>query len=528
MRSFDRPGRSPVIAENGVAATSHPLASSSAIAVLREGGNAVDAAIAAAATIAVVEPHMTGIGGDCFVIVAEPDGSVHGLNGSGRAAAKAETGWYLENGFNSIPGHSPHAVTAPGAIKAWETLHARFGSLPFERLFRDAIAYAENGFAVAPRVASDWAKEVETLSADEGARRHYLPNGRSPSVGDRVRLPALAKTLKGIAARGAAAFYEGPVAAEIARVVQARGGFLDEADLAGVTADWVDPIGTDYAGYRVLELPPSGQGMVALILLNLLDILDTRSMAAGSAQRYHHEVEAARLAYAVRDAMLADPDHMTASPEVLASRAYAAELARQVDPGKRNPAIVVPPSPNSDTIYLTVADRDGRAVSFINSLYAAFGSQIVTPESGVALQNRGACFRVEEGHPNTIGPRKRPLHTIIPAMVTKDGRPAVSFGVMGGAYQPMGHGHVFSNLADHGMDPQEALDHPRIFWNADGVLGIEEGVDPAVADALAEKGHAVAPAASPWGGGQMIVVDHERGFFTAGSDPRKDGQAIGY
>ena len=528
MRRFDRPGRSPVIAENGMAATSHPLASAAAIAVLRDGGNAVDAAVAAAATLAVVEPHMTGIGGDCFVILAEPDGTIHGLNGSGRAAAKAETGWYVENGFAEIPGHSPHAVTAPGAIRAWETLHARFGKLPFDRLFADPIRYAEDGFAVAPRVASDWAKEAETLKADEGACRHLLPNGKTPAVGDRMRFPALARTLRAIAKDGANAFYEGPVAAEIARVIQARGGFLDEADLAAVTADWVQPIGTDYAGFEVLELPPSGQGVVALILLNLLDIIETRSMAPGSAERYHHEVEAARLAYAVRDAMLADPEHMMVSPEVLTSRDYAAKLSFQIDPKRRNTDIVVPPAPNSDTIYLTVADRDGRAVSFINSLYAAFGSQIVTPESGVVLQNRGACFRVEEGHPNTIAPRKRPLHTIIPAMVLKDGKPAVSFGVMGGAYQPMGHAHVFSNLADHGMDPQEALDHPRLFWDGAGVLGLEAGIDPAVAEALAAKGHAVAPADSPWGGGQVIAIDHDRGFFMAGSDPRKDGQAIGY
>jgi len=250
MRRFDRPGRSPVIAENGVAATSHPLASGAAIAILREGGNAVDAAIAAAATLAVVEPHMTGIGGDCFAILAEPDGKVHGINGSGRAAAKAETGWYLENGFKEIPGHSVHAVTAPGAIKAWETLHGRFGKLPFERLFREAIGYAENGFAVAPRIARDWANEVETLKQDEGARCHYLPNGRAPSVGDRVRLPALAATLKAIAKGGAKAFYEGPVAAEIARVVQARGGFLDEVRLPPGETRWTCS-DTDWCAERV-------------------------------------------------------------------------------------------------------------------------------------------------------------------------------------------------------------------------------------------------------------------------------------
>ncbi|MGN6551085.1 MAG: gamma-glutamyltransferase family protein, partial [Pararhizobium sp.] len=387
MRPFDRPGRSPVIAENGMAATSHPLASASALSVLRDGGNAVDAAIAAAAMLSVVEPQMTGIGGDCFAIVATPDGAIHGLNGSGRAASRAETAWYLENGIAEIPSHSPHAVTVPGAVKAWEMLHGRFGRLGFDRLFLDAIKAAADGFPVAPRVAADWAKQVETLREDEGARLHYLPAGHAPGVGERVRLPALAETLARIAKGGATAFYEGPVAAEIAAVLKAKGGFLDEADLAAVSADWVEPIGVRYAGFDVLELPPSGQGMVALILFNLLDILDTRSMAPESVERYHHEVEAARLAYAVRDAMLADPEHMTTSVEALTSRAYAETLATRIDPKRRNRKIVVPEVPNSDTVYLTVADRDGCVVSFINSIYSAFGAQIVTPRSGVVLQN---------------------------------------------------------------------------------------------------------------------------------------------
>ncbi|TPW30739.1 gamma-glutamyltransferase [Pararhizobium mangrovi] len=528
MRRFDLPGRSPVIAENGAAATSHPLASATALAVLREGGNAVDAALAASATLAVVEPQMTGIGGDCFAIVAQPDGTVHGLNGSGRSARAIEEGWFADNGFDTIPHHSPHAVTVPGAVKAWETLHQRFGKLDFVRLFADAIGYAENGFAVAPRVADDWQDEVETLKRDAGARRHLLVNDAAPKAGDRMRFPALAGTLSTIAAKGAAGFYEGAVAREIAETVQEKGGFLAKDDLAAVTADWVEPIGVDYAGYRVLELPPSGQGMVALILFNLLDRLGTRRMAPDSLERYHHEVEAARLAYSVRDAMLADPDHMTVSVERLISRDYAEELAAQIDPERRNPEIRVPEIPNADTTYLTVVDGNGMAVSFINSVFAAFGSQIVTPESGVVLQNRGACFRVETGHPNAIASGKRPLHTIIPAMVMKDGLPAVSFGVMGGAYQPMGHGHVLSNLLDHGMDPQEALDHPRVFWNGEGTLGLEAGVSAGVAQGLRAMGHGVAEAASPWGGGQMIAIDRERGFFTAGSDPRKDGQAVGY
>ena len=528
MRRFDLPGRSPVIAENGIAATSHPLGTSSALAVLREGGSAADAAIAASATLAVVEPQMTGIGGDCFALIAAADGRVHGLNGSGRAAAGAEAGWYRGNGFTEIPELSAHSVTVPGALKAWEALHARFGKLPFERLFSDAIRLAEDGYPVAPRVAFDWIGQVETLRRDEGARRHLLIGGEAPRAGDRVASPALGKTLRRIAREGSAAFYQGKIAAEIAATVQAGGGFLSEADLAAVEADWVTPISTSYGGHQVLEIPPNGQGVVALIMMNLMTILGARALPRDSAERYHLEIEAGRVAYAVRDAMVADPAHMTISSEELTSMAFAQSLAGRIDPGRRNPSIVLPKLPTSDTVYLSVADRDGMAVSFINSVYGSFGSQIVTPDSAIVLQNRGACFAVAEGHPNAIGPSKRPMHTIIPAMAAKDGKPSVCFGVMGGAYQPMGHAHVFSNFADHGMDAQEALDHGRVFWGADGVLDIEAGVPAAVASGLETLGHAVRPAETPLGGGQMIVVDHDRGFFIAGSDPRKDGHAAGF
>lgn len=528
MRRFDLPGRSPVIAENGIAATSHPLGTGSAMAVLREGGSAADAAIAASATLAVVEPQMTGIGGDCFALVALSDGQVHGLNGSGRAAAGADAAWYRDNGFSEIPELSAHSVTVPGAVKAWEALHQRFGKLPFERLFRDAIALAEGGYPVAPRVAFDWIRQVETLRRDEGARQHLLINGEAPGVGDRVTNKALAASLRRIAREGSTAFYEGAIAAEIAATVQAKGGFLTEADLIAVSADWVTPISTSYGGHQVMEIPPNGQGVVALIMMNLMSLLGARGLGHDSAERYHLEIEAGRIAYAVRDAMVADPDHMTVSSEVLTSMAFAETLAGQFNRTKRNSAVTLPRLPGSDTVYLSVADRDGMAVSFINSVYGTFGSQIVTPLSGVVLQNRGSAFNVLDGHPNAIAPSKRPMHTIIPAMAVKDGKPSVSFGVMGAAYQPMGHAHVFSNLVDHDMDPQEALDHPRAFWGADGVLDLEAGIPAAVREGLAARGHQVREAASPHGGGQMIVVDHARGFFIAGSDPRKDGHAAGF
>lgn len=527
-RRFDLPGRSPVIAENGMAATSHPLATASAIDVLRQGGNAVDAALAASATLVVVEPHMTGIGGDCFVILAEPDGSVFGLNGSGRAPAAADAARLRGEGFAVMPEFGAHSVTVPGAVKAWETLHARFGSLPFDKLFADAVRYAEHGYPVHARVAADWSGQASELAGDEGAALHYLVDGKAPASGARHRVPALAATLRRIAREGAKAFYEGEIAAEMAATVRAKGGALSEDDLARITADWVELISTPYAGFDILEIPPNGQGITALILLNLMDRLGAGRLDPAGPDRHHLQIEAGRLAYSVRDHMVADPRSMTVSPATLLSQDYTAALAARFDPARRNPEIVVPKAPASNTVYLTVVDRDRRAVSFINSVYDSFGSRIVTPKSAIALQNRGACFTLEEGHPNEYGPGKRPMHTIIPAMAMRNGRAAVSFGVMGGAFQPMGHAHVFSNLADHGMDPQEALDHARLFWGEDGVLEAEAGISAGTRAALAAKGHSLRDAAKPHGGGQIIVIDEKNGFLVGGSDPRKDGLALGW
>ena len=530
MRDFQRPGRSPVIAENGMAATSHPLATATALSVLKDDGNAVDAAIAASVTLTVVEPHMTGIGGDCFVILAEPDGSVHGLNGSGRAPAGVDAQWYRDQGLTAVPEIGPLSITVPGAIKAWETLHRRFGALPFERLFADAIRYAEDGFAVHARVRWDWARHVETLAADEGASLHYLIDGAAPAIGTRHRQPALAATLRAIASRGAGAFYEGEIAAEMARTVQAKGGFLTEADLAGVTADWVEPISTGYRGHDVLELPPNGQGITALILLNLLKELEAGRLGPDSAERYHMQIEAGRIAYAVSDRELADPATMRTAVADILSRETTRDLAPLVDPARRNPSINLPQIPRADTVYLTVVDRDRRAISFINSTYDAFGSGVVTPKSAIALQNRGACFNLIAGHPNEIGPGKRPLHTIIPGMLMKAGRAVAPFGVMGGGYQPMGHAHVLSNLLDHGMDPQEAIDHPRLFWDEyeHDLLRAEAGISPSIRDGLVARGHRVADAVTPFGGGQMILIDEANGFLVGASDPRKDGCALGW
>lgn len=532
-RAFDRPGRSPVRATEGMAATSHPLASSTALRILQDGGNAVDAAVAAAAVLCVVEPGHTGIGGDCFALLAQPDGTLHGLNGSGRAAAGARLDWYLERGITSLSDHPAHCVTVPGAVRGWETILDAHGTMGFDRVLRDAIRYAEDGFPVASRVARDWGRSTDKLAATGGGRHNYLHGGAAPAEGDMHALPNLAKTLRTIAAGGSQAFYTGAIAAEIAQTVRDHGGFLTEQDLAEMSADRVTPVTTRYGGYDIHELPPNGAGITALILLNLLDRIDARTLGAHSAGRQHAEIECARLAYSVRDTHVSDPDSMTVSVERLLSDTFTTDLVAGFSAQHRNPDIRLPPVADSDTVYLTVADRDLRVVSFINSLYDSFGSGLVTTESGVVLQNRGACFVVKENHANAIGPGKRPLHTIIPGMATQDGHVAWSFGVMGGAYQPLGQAHVLSNMIDHGMDPQEALDDPRIFWedteeHTNPALTLESGVADHVAAGLRARGHAIRRAESPHGGGQIIAVDHENGVLTGASDPRKDGQAQGY
>jgi len=527
QRQFDSPGRSAVYAAECAVATSHPLATATALNILREGGNAVDAAIAASATLCVVEPHMTGIGGDCFAIVCEPDGSLHGLNGSGRSSAGASLEWYLEQGHQEVPAESAHSVTVPGAVNAWETLHQKFGQTDFVRLFADAIRYGEEGFAVAPRVAGDWTELTEKLAGNPGAARHMLRDGAAPGVGEVWRFPALAAVLRRIALEGSKAFYHGEIAREISETVRSLGGFLTEEDLAGVAADWVMPIHTQYNDHTLHEIPPNGQGLTALVLANLIEQIGVPENPEAP-ERAHLEMECGRIAYAARDAYIADPAHMNVTVEALLSKQHTQALAKLYDPQKRNSTIGLPDPAGSDTIYLSVVDRDQRAVSFINSVYSGFGSGIVTPDTGIALQNRGDGFNLTAGHANAIGPAKRPMHTIIPAMVTKNGKPVYSYGVMGAAYQPMGHVHVLSNMLDYGMDPQQALDDPRIFWDGTGsVLALEAGVPAKTAAYLEAKGH-VCQRGGLHGGGQVIHINHATGTLCAGSDPRKDGHAAGF
>jgi len=525
-RDFQLPGRSPVIACEGIAATSHPLASRVAIETLRAGGNAADAAVAAVAVLCVVEPHMTGIGGDCFAMIHAPDRPVWGYNGSGRAGSSASLDAVLAQGMRMIAPDSIHAVTVPGAIDAWAAILAAHGRFSLDRVLAPAIHYGESGFPVAARIAWDWAQAVGKLRADAGAARHLLFDGRAPAERDVVRLPALAQSLKTIAAQGPRAFYEGPLAQDMVATVAARGSFLAAEDFARHRGEVVAPIATNYRGLDVLELPPNTQGLTALVLLNILERFDLAALDPLGTDRFHLALEASRLAYAVRDTHIADPAAMRVSPLDLLDKNFAAKLAARIDRATRVP-LPRAPSPGDDTVYLTVVDRDRMAVSLINTLYSTFGVGICTEKTGIMLTNRGACFVLDPDHPNAFGPGKRPMHTIIPALAFRDGRCELSFGVMGAHYQPMGHAQVITNMVDYGMDVQAAIDAPRAFFLGDSAV-VERGLPEATVDGLRARRHDVVRAPSPWGGAQAIGIDWQRGVLIGGSDPRKDGCALGY
>jgi gamma-glutamyltranspeptidase/glutathione hydrolase len=526
-RDFQLPGRSPVIACEGMAATSHPLASLAAVEALRAGGNAADAAVTAVAVLCVVEPQMTGIGGDCFAMIHAPGQPVWGYNGSGRTGARASLEALTAQGIRAIASDSIHAVTVPGAVDAWAAILATHGRFSLARALAPAIRYADSGFPVAARIAWDWRRAAGKLAADAGAARHFLFAGGPPAEGDLVKLPALAQTLKAIAAKGARAFYEGPIADDMVATVAARGSFLAADDFARHRGEVVAPIATNYRGLDVLELPPNTQGLTALVLLNILERFDLSALDPLGPDRFHLALEAARLAYAVRDRHVADPAFMRASASELIDKAFAAELAGRIDRARRGPLGRAPAAAGDDTVYLTVVDRDRMAVSLINTLYSPFGAGICTQTTGIMLTDRGACFVLDPRHPNTFGSSKRPLHTIIPALAFRDGRCEVAFGVMGAHYQPMGHGQFITNLVDYDMDVQAAIDAPRAFFVADQSV-VERGLPLASVEGLSARGHDVAFAASPWGGAQAIRIDWERGVLIAGSDPRKDGCALGY
>jgi len=528
MRDLQLPGRSTAHGVNGMAATSHPLATLAALDILRAGGNAVDAAVAACAVQCVVEPMSTGIGGDCFaLLVPGGSGEVIGLNGSGWAPAGLTAETLLDQDIDNIATDSVHSVTVPGAIDAWITLLDEHGTMGLDQLLQPAIGYAEDGWAVTPRIATDWDRQAKKMSQDESAAAKFLKDGKAPRPGQTWRLPELAKTLRTIAEEGRDGFYKGWVAEDIVAHLNKHGGKHSLDDFAEQRAEWVTPIATDYRGHQIYQIPPNGQGITALMMLNVLADYDLTSMDPNGVDRLHLETEASRLAFAARDEHVADQRFGEVPIERMLSGEFAAELRVQIDPAKAMDAPAATGPAYRDTIYLTVVDKDRNACSFINSLYFPFGSGLVGARSGVCLQNRGAGFRVQPGHPNNVEPRKRPMHTIIPGICMQDGRVKYSYGVMGGGYQPVGHTHVLTNMIDYGMDPQEALDSPRAF-HMGGVLDIERGLPQSVMDGLAAKGHQVQRPEMPWGGGQIIAFDWDNGTLIGGSDPRKDGCALGY
>ncbi|MFM9849641.1 MAG: gamma-glutamyltransferase [Hyphomicrobiaceae bacterium] len=528
MRSFHFPGRSAVYARRAMCATSHPLATQAAIEMLRSGGNAVDAAITAAAVLCVVEHPMTGIGGDCFAIIAKPGQKLIGLNASGRAPKAATPEWYAANGIKQLQVQSPHAVTVPGAIDGWMTLLADHGTKKPAQVLAPAIGHAKDGFVVAPRVSADWAVAFEKLRKNKGAALNCLKHGRAPRVGEVMHFPALGRTLRRIADEGREGFYAGEVAADMVAELTELGGLHTLEDFAVQRSTYVDPISVAYRGIELHELPPNNQGIVALMLLKMLEKLGPSATGATSPDRYHTINEAARLAYAARDTFVADPDTSKVPVAHLLSDAVISDLVGRIDRSKRRADLGPVPRPaGTDTVCFSVVDEAGMAVSFINSLYADFGSGLATAKTGVVFHNRGTGFVLDPKHPNCIAPRKRPMHTLVPAMAMKDGQTHMAFGVMGAAFQPIGHTYLLSNMLDYGMDLQEAVDCPRTFFEGDDLV-IEESIPESTVSALKDMGHRIRVRPLPWGGAQAIMFDRANGTLVGASDPRKDGMALGY
>lgn len=527
-RDYFSPGRSTAVAENGMAATSQPLATLSAIEILKAGGNAMDAALAAVAVQCVVEPAMTGIGGDCFALVAPSNGSpVTSFNGSGYAPAGLTSDLLRDAGHSAIPQESPYAVTIPGAIDMWTQLHAKYGSIEFLRILAPAIKAAENGYRVSGKIAYDWAMNRPRLESNAAAAKHFLPNGVTPKTGDRMANPALAKTLKAIAKDGRSAFYEGEVAEELVAVLNELGGTHTAQDFADFAGFETSPISAPFRDHVLAECPPNGQGLAALMIARILDGFDLSDDVVSEADRIHLLAEATKAAYRQRDQLVADPDHVTFNINEVLGDAFISDLRGRIKLDVASASSVWDGPNHRDTVYLTVVDRDRNAVSLINSIFAGFGSGIFAPESGVLLHNRGCGFCLIPDHPNELGPRKRPMHTIIPGMLLKDGKAVMPFGVMGGQYQATGHAHFLSHILDRGYDIQHANEAPRSFW-WDGVLSLEPPFGNDIRADLEGRGHKVDWADKPTGGCQAIYIDHDRGVLLGSSDHRKDGMALGY
>ncbi len=516
--------RQPVFARNAVA-TSQPLATQAGIAMLQRGGNAVDAALATAITLAVVEPCSNGLGSDLFAIVWT-GGELVGLNASGRAPAAWSPARFA--GRPTMPQRGWDTVTIPGAVSGWRTLSRRLGKLPFGDLFEPAIRYARDGYAVSPVVAQKWAAAMPQMPPDLGWQAHFLPGGRAPAVGENFASPDMARSLEAIARSGGDAFYHGELAAAMAAHAQAHGGAHAPEDFAAHQPDWVTPLAHDYRGVTVHELPPNGQGIAALMALGMLEHFDLAALAPDGVAAQHLQIEAMKLAFADAYRYVGDPRTMTVDPAALLDRGYLAQRAKRIDPARASDFGPGDP-PRAGTVYLCTADAAGMMVSLIQSNYMGFGSGVVVPGTGISLQNRGAGFSLTPGHPNEVGGGKRPFHTIIPGFLTRDGAPLAAFGVMGGIIQPPGHVQTLVRLIDYRMNPQAALDAPRWKVNAGRSIDLEHSAAPELRAGLAAMGHpleSVADSYMDFGAGQYIVRGDDG--YVAATDPRRDGQAAGF
>ena len=532
--------RSAAVGRRGMIATSQALASAAGLRALQDGGNAIDAAVTAAAVLAVVEPSMNGIGGDLFALIYDAKTKrVHGLDSCGRSAHRATPEEFARRGLTNMPGSGPLPVDVPGVVEGWHQLLSRFGTTTLSRVLQPAIGYARGGFPVQQLMAAEWAASLEVLSADPAAARTFLPDGRAPREGELFVNPNLAASLEQIAAGGRDAFYVGGLARAIVADLQARGGLLELRDFAEHESDWVEPIRTSYRGYELLEMPPSTQGFVALEMLNVMEGFDVAAMGHNSADYLHLVSEAKKLAFADRAASLADRGAMPAGVlDMLIAKDYAARRRFEIDGHRARGYRAGVGSPSSgsrefaghdlgDTIYLTVADGEGNVVSFIQSLFGAFGAGIVAGDTGITLHNRGSGFVLTPGHPNQIGPHKRPLHTLVPAMILRDRRPWVSFGVMGGDNQAQAHAQVVANLVDFEMGIQQAGEAARMRHLGE-TLALESAIGTEVRTTLAARGHTIVEGRGMMGGFQGIRIDQTTGVLMGGSDPRKDGLAIGW
>lgn len=525
MRDFSYPGKSLAVAERGMIATSHPAASIVGLEILKQGGSAVDAGIAAIFTLCVVEPAMVGIGGDCFALYGRPGQEPIALNGSGWAPEAASPEWYANQGIKEVGQNSVHAVTVPGLVGGLFKLHQDHGKLEWEKLLQPAIRAARDGYLITPRVALDWGRFESNLKKDPDAASQFLVSGKAPNVGDRVRNPALASTLEAIAKGGPSKFYHGTIAEKIVAKLESIGGLHTVADFEGYSPDYVAPISTDYADQSVYECPPNGQGIIALMIMNILKRRRFKDLAPD--ERVHFLTEATKRAYAARDEVLCDPSHTEVDTDYLLSGDWADKAYRMIGEKAGVPGTRMEEVAHQDTVYLCVVDDDQNALSLIGSLFSGFGSCIAVPDTGIMLHNRGWSFRLNPTHPNVIGPKKRPMHTIIPGLTVKNSKPVMPFGVMGGHYQATGHAALLANIYDLGMDVQEASDAPRSFY-AEGKLTIERTLGKDIAEKLEKRGHVLDWQQHPIGGCQAIQIDHDRGILIGASDCRKDGFAVGH